>query len=71
MIRHFHCCKDCQNRTVGCHGSCEVYRTTKQERDNLIEQEKRATKGGYDAWDMRRISVEKVKRHNHDRKERK
>lgn len=71
MIPYFHCCKDCPERTVGCHATCETYLTAKQERDRQIEQEKQENKGGYDAWNMRRVSVEKTKRKAHDRKERK
>ena len=71
MIRQFHCCKYCKppKRHIGCHATCEEYKDAKQERDLLIEQKKKANKGGYDAWEMRRVCIEKVKRHNHDRKE--
>ncbi len=72
MIRYFHCCKPCvaPERHIGCHATCEKYMKAKQKRDHDIECEKQENKGGYDAWNMRRVSIEKTKRHAHDRKER-
>lgn len=38
-------CKDCEARTLGCHGSCEVYAQVRIER----EAEKVARKKAYEA----------------------
>ena len=71
MIRYFHCCKDCQKREVGCHGSCEEYLESKQGRDRLIEQERQDKKGFIESWEMRKEGIERTKRKNHDRREKK
>ena len=71
MIRNFHCCKDCQKRQIGCHATCEEYITSKQERDRLMAQERQDKQGFIESWEMRKESIEKTKRRNHDRKEKK
>lgn len=71
MIPYFHCCKDCRNREVGCHGSCEEYQSAKQERDRQMAQERQDKQGFIESWEMRRASIEKTKRRCHDRKEKK
>lgn len=32
------CCKDCQDRHVGCHGTCSEYIAFKTERDQELER---------------------------------
>ena len=31
-------CKDCSDRVVGCHGTCEKYQAFRKERDEFIEK---------------------------------
>ena len=35
-------CRDCKQRTPGCHAACERYACWKQQRDRLIQQDKEA-----------------------------
>lgn len=34
-------CKDCKDRAVGCHGSCEQYKAFRAERDRMLEEKQR------------------------------
>lgn len=36
------CCKDCQNRVVGCHSNCEQYNLEKKELDILNKKTQKA-----------------------------
>ena len=65
------CCKDCQNRAVGCHSTCEEYHEAKTKYDSDNQQIKRDRQGNYQAWEMRKECIEKTKRRCHDRKEKK
>lgn len=38
MGAFIYCCKDCHDRSPGCHGSCEKYITQKAEYDTLKRQ---------------------------------
>lgn len=66
-------CKDCKppERNPDCHSYCEKYLTAKAKHEAENERIKEETKGGYDAWNLRRESIEKTKREAHDRKDRK
>ncbi len=67
------CCIDCKppKRNPYCHSECPEYLKERQNREKEIEQYRKEHKGKCDACNMRMVSVEKTKRKNHDRKERK
>ena len=63
-------CKDCQQRKLACHGTCERYQRVKAERTNAIVRGREESKGLLQSWEMRRDAIERAKRKSHDRKER-
>lgn len=69
MIPYFHCCKDCPERKVGCHATCETYLTAKQERNRQIEQVRQDNKGNIDVYKACKRARERKRRKHYDRKE--
>lgn len=41
------CCKDCQDRAVGCHSTCERYKAEKAEWDKIRAEEKERQRQEY------------------------
>lgn len=54
-------CKDCTDRAVGCHGSCEKYTGAKQAYNKQMEEYKQAEKLQDDVDDFKITSVIRTK----------
>lgn len=70
MILFQPCCKDCENRYPGCHGSCERYLSAKAAHDSKREKIRQERSGRNAAYEVAKATRAKIKRRNHDRRER-
>ena len=55
-----YCCKGCDNRFPGCHGSCETYRSEKAKEDALKAAERKEHDGIRMVRDMRTKAVNRA-----------
>jgi hypothetical protein len=55
-------CKDCQERTVGCHSSCQKYIDWYSERNRLVEEYKKKHSRNSYSWIPRNPFRESLRR---------
>lgn len=53
---NINCCKDCNERRVGCHSSCEVYINMKKKHDEIKEK---IRKSKYREYELNSVSIKK------------
>ena len=55
-------CKDCPDRVVGCHSTCEKYIEYRKERDKFLEERMKETRLKDDLWATSRHNQKKKRR---------
>ena len=60
-------CKDCPDRAVGCHSSCERYLEAKAEHEKREADKRAYAMVNLDAREVQRRAMEKLKRRAHSR----
>ena len=61
-------CKDCTERSIGCHGSCEKYKTTKERLGGTDEQIMKRVHLNTDIAELTFASMRRNKAKRYDRK---
>lgn len=55
-------CKDCPDRVVGCHSTCEKYIAFRKYRDELLERRTKEARLNNDLWVTSRFNKKKKRR---------
>ena len=61
-------CKECAERTVGCHGNCEKYNAAKEKRDGNVDERLKRISLQTDIAELTFASMRRNKAKRYDRK---